>query len=54
MNARKKLNNAYTNSALIAAAVGGWLTQSLTIAVVLFALLLAMAFYSGDIRGRRR
>lgn len=54
MNARKKLNNAYTNGALIAAAVGGWFTQSWVAAVVLFALLIAMAFYSGDIRGRRR
>ncbi len=54
MNARKKLNSAYMNGALITAAIGGWLTHSWTVAVVLSALLLAAGCYSGDIRGRRR
>lgn len=56
MSARKKLNQAYVNGALVIAAVVGLATQSWTAFVLATAFLVVAALYAGDIRptSRRR
>ena len=50
MSAKQKLNVAYLNGALIAAAVVGLLTQSWTVAFVVGIALIAGAVWTGNIR----
>ncbi len=52
MNARKKLNQANVNGALLLALVVGWLFQSLSAFVVAALFFAAAALYTGDIRPR--
>ncbi len=52
MNARKKLNQANVNGALLLALVVGWLFQSLSAFVVAALFFAASALYAGDIRPR--
>lgn len=56
MSARKKLNQAYVNGALIIAAIVGLATQSWTVFVSATTFLVLAALYAGDIRptSRRR
>ena len=54
MSARQKLNIAYINSAILFAAVLGGIFQSWTVFVIVAIVLVAMAIYSGSIRGSRR
>lgn len=51
MNARKKLNQANVNGALLLALVVGWLFQSLTASIVAVLFFMTTALYTGDIRG---
>ena len=50
MSAKQKLNIAYLNGALIAAAVVGLLTQSWMVAFIVGAALVAGAVWKGNIR----
>ena len=50
MNARRKLNAAFINGAILLGATFGIATQSLIVAICVFALLVGMGCYSGDIR----
>ncbi len=50
MNARIKLNTSYVYGCLIFAALAGWLSGSFMIFLLTSTVLLAGAFYSGDIR----
>lgn len=52
MNARKKLNQANVNGALLLALVVGWIFQSLSAFVVAALFFSAAALYTGDIRPR--
>lgn len=56
MGARKKLNQAYLNGALVVAAVVGAATQSWTVFWLAVLFTLGSSLYSGGIRlnGRRR
>lgn len=56
MSARKKLNRANVNGAVVIAAVVGVATQSWTVFVSATLFLVVAALYAGDIRphGRRR
>ena len=50
MSAKQKLNIAYLNGALVAAAVDGGLTQSWAVALVVGAALVAGEVWMGNIR----
>ena len=50
MNARKKLNVANLNGSFLAAAIIGWLTESMLVFLVAGAILIASAMHSGNIR----
>ena len=50
MGARQKLNAAYVNGAILLGVTFGVATQSFIVAICVFALLVGMACYSGDIR----
>ena len=50
MGARQKLNAAYVNGAILLGVTFGVATQSFIVAICVFALIVGMACYSGDIR----
>lgn len=50
MNARTKLNTSYAYGSLVFAALAGWLSGSFLIFLLTSIVLVAGAFYSGDIR----
>ena len=50
MNARLKLNSAVFQGSLIVAAVVGWAWSSWTVFFMVAVILIAAAFYSGEIR----
>jgi hypothetical protein len=54
MSARRKLNVAFFNGSLVAAAVVGWLFGSWTMFALTFAALLIGNLLLGDIRPTRR
>ena len=50
MNARKKLNSAHLNGALMLGALLGWLMQSWLLFFAAAAVFVVSASYTGDIR----
>ncbi len=54
MGARKKLNQAYVNGAVVIAAVFGVVTQSWTVFVLAAIFVAGSCYYAGDIRLRGR
>jgi len=54
MSARHKLNQAFLNEALFYAALLGVITESLAVALVLLAIIIAAGIHSGDIRPDKR
>ena len=54
MNARQKLNRAAANGCLLAAGVLGYLSGSWLVFAASLAVALALAWYAGDIRARRK
>jgi len=57
MGARQKLNSAFFNGAILLGVTFGMATQSIIVAICVFALVVGMSLYSGEIRptpGKRR
>lgn len=54
MGARKKLNQAHVNGALVIGAVVGLATQSWIVFALMAMFVIIGGFYAGDIRGGRR
>ena len=52
MGARQKLNRAYVNGSLLAAAAVGWLSQSWLAFVLTLGVLLGCHLFLGEIRPR--
>jgi hypothetical protein len=50
MNARRKLNAAFINGAIIMGVTFGIATQNYIVAICVFALVVGMSLYSGEIR----
>ncbi|MFO1065514.1 MAG: hypothetical protein U0892_16745 [Pirellulales bacterium] len=53
MNARKKLNTAHVNGAIIFAVLAAWFNDSWIVFVIALAVIIGLAIYSGDIRAAR-
>lgn len=54
MNARQKLNRATANGCLLAAGMLGYLSGSWLVFAVSLAIAVALSWYAGDIRARRK
>ena len=54
VGARKKLNGAFMCGSLVIAAIAGFLTQSFAVFLIGTLVLVALNFYTGDIRPGKR
>jgi hypothetical protein len=54
MGARQKLNEAFIYGSLVLAAIAGYLADSIAVFLLTGTVLIAMSFYTGDIRPGKR
>ena len=54
MAARQKLNGAFVGGSLVIAGIAGFMTQSFAVFLIGAIVLIALNFYTGDIRKGKR